>query len=318
MGKSISSMLSAIEIYNKPDFKYREEGFIILSINAWELLFKARILKLNKYNKKSIYSLESDNQSQRSLFDKKTSSSRKRVKRNKSGNEITIGIYKCITKLKEKKEIPPNLENNLRLMIEMRDNAVHFYNESIVYKKLQEIGYACVKNFVEIIKKWDFRTDLSKFKLHLMPIAYIDSNMEVKGLPTDQEKNYLDYFNKKASEEDDRESDYKVGIWIDIGVRKSKEGIGIKHDKHGIPVTLSEEDITEKFPLCYKDITGRAKKRYTNFKVNNSFHKLMKNIKKDRKLSYERKHNPKKAKSGKTFFYNTNIWRELDKHYTKK
>ncbi|WP_235417413.1 DUF3644 domain-containing protein, partial [Leyella stercorea] len=36
--KSIGSMLSAIEIYNKPDFKYREETFAILAINSWELL----------------------------------------------------------------------------------------------------------------------------------------------------------------------------------------------------------------------------------------------------------------------------------------
>ena len=53
--KSIGSMLSAIEIYNKPDFKYREETFAILAINSWELLLKARLLKLNNYRVNSIY-----------------------------------------------------------------------------------------------------------------------------------------------------------------------------------------------------------------------------------------------------------------------
>ena len=43
--KSVGAALSAIEIYNKPDFKYREETFAILMINAWELLLKARIIK---------------------------------------------------------------------------------------------------------------------------------------------------------------------------------------------------------------------------------------------------------------------------------
>ena len=47
--KSISSMLSAIEIYNKPDFKYREETFAILSVNSWELLFKAKLLRERKF-----------------------------------------------------------------------------------------------------------------------------------------------------------------------------------------------------------------------------------------------------------------------------
>jgi hypothetical protein len=33
--KSVHAALSAIEIYNKPDFKYREESFSILLVNAW-------------------------------------------------------------------------------------------------------------------------------------------------------------------------------------------------------------------------------------------------------------------------------------------
>lgn len=53
--KSIGSMSSAIEIYNKPEFKYREETFAILAINSWELLLKARLLKLNNYRVNSIY-----------------------------------------------------------------------------------------------------------------------------------------------------------------------------------------------------------------------------------------------------------------------
>lgn len=57
LDKSIASMISAIEIYNKPDFQYREETFTILAINAWELLFKAHILKLNNYKTRSIYEL---------------------------------------------------------------------------------------------------------------------------------------------------------------------------------------------------------------------------------------------------------------------
>lgn len=41
---SISAALASIEIYNKPDFKYREQSFTILNINAWELLLKANAL----------------------------------------------------------------------------------------------------------------------------------------------------------------------------------------------------------------------------------------------------------------------------------
>ena len=47
LDKSISAMISAIEIYNKPDFKYREETFSVLCINSWELLLKAKVLQLS-------------------------------------------------------------------------------------------------------------------------------------------------------------------------------------------------------------------------------------------------------------------------------
>ena len=43
--KSIQAVLSAIELYNKPVFSYREESFSILMVNAWELLLKAKKAK---------------------------------------------------------------------------------------------------------------------------------------------------------------------------------------------------------------------------------------------------------------------------------
>jgi hypothetical protein len=51
LDKSIDAMISAIEIYNKPSFNYREEAFSILAINSWELLLKARILQLDGKNR---------------------------------------------------------------------------------------------------------------------------------------------------------------------------------------------------------------------------------------------------------------------------
>lgn len=58
LDKSISSMIAAIEIYNKPDFDYREETFAILAVNSWEMLLKAVMFKINKYNLRLIYELK--------------------------------------------------------------------------------------------------------------------------------------------------------------------------------------------------------------------------------------------------------------------
>jgi hypothetical protein len=48
-------------------------------------------------------------------------------------------------------------------VIEIRDNAVHFYNKSYLFsRRLQEVGSASVKNYVSAIKDW-FDEDLTEF-----------------------------------------------------------------------------------------------------------------------------------------------------------
>ena len=58
LDKSVNSMLSAIEIYNKPNFSYREETFAILATNAIELLFKAQLLRVCSYKIKHLFVME--------------------------------------------------------------------------------------------------------------------------------------------------------------------------------------------------------------------------------------------------------------------
>lgn len=89
--KSVHAALSAIEIYNKPDFKYRVESFSILMVNAWELLLKARILQESKNNLKSIYVIDSN----KTRKDGKPFKYPK-FKTSRSGNFLTIDITNAI------------------------------------------------------------------------------------------------------------------------------------------------------------------------------------------------------------------------------
>ena len=43
--KSVLAAVAGIEIYNKPNFSYREEAFALLMTNAWELLLKAKWIR---------------------------------------------------------------------------------------------------------------------------------------------------------------------------------------------------------------------------------------------------------------------------------
>jgi len=306
--KSISSMLSAIEIYNKPNFTYREETFAILAINAWELLFKAYILRLNHYDKLSICELVFTNNRRK-----------KQPQKNRCGNPKSISILRAIEKLKSQNQIPINLEENLNSLIELRDNAIHFITPNIP-KQIQELGFACIKNFVTIIKRWELEIDLSKYNLYLMPLAYIDSKIEMDSILTTETKQYLDFIQSKIEKKDSSDNDFDIVVSIDVTFKKgnSFDAIGMKYDKeNGIPVILSEENIRQNFPLTYHDVAAQCRERYSNFSQNKNFHAIIKQIKNNEKLHYERKLDPENKRTQKQSFYSSNIWKEFDKHYNK-
>lgn len=166
--KSVSSIVSAIEIYNKPNFLYREESFSILAINAWELLLKAKMLKEANNKLSSIYAKEHRTNADGSKSEKKY------VPKNRAGNPRTVGLYKAITRLRE--EYSVNLDSscgeNVDLLVEIRDNAIHFRNDDkLLSKKVQEIGTANLKNYLALIKTW-FNYDLSEYNFYLMPLSF--------------------------------------------------------------------------------------------------------------------------------------------------
>lgn len=104
LNKSIQAVLSAIELYNKPTFSYREESFCILMSNAWELLLKAKVLKDNNSKISCLYVPEATN------ISTKQPRKKMRYKKNRAGNFLTIGLSELI-----KKEIR---DNNLKLQLD--------------------------------------------------------------------------------------------------------------------------------------------------------------------------------------------------------
>ena len=55
LDRAVAATVAAIEIYNKPDFLYREESFSVMAINGWELLLKAKWPADNNNNIRSLY-----------------------------------------------------------------------------------------------------------------------------------------------------------------------------------------------------------------------------------------------------------------------
>ncbi|WP_366946580.1 DUF3644 domain-containing protein [Roseiflexus sp.] len=113
-------MIAAIEVYNKPDFKYRDESFAILAINAWELLIKAKWLMDHGNRINALYVYQNVN-------------GRRRVKRNRSGTPMTYSIDYLAGKLYECGKLPKPVHQNLEILSDLRNSAVHFYYQKAVH-----------------------------------------------------------------------------------------------------------------------------------------------------------------------------------------
>lgn len=315
LDKSIDSMLSAIEIYNKPNFNYREETFAILAINAWELLLKAYILRVNKFHMKALYVLVPAKNKDGS--EHKT----KRVpKTNRCGNPMSISILDAIKRLDEKGLLPKNLRSNLEALIELRDNSIHFAHINSISHQLQELGFACINNYITAIKNWKIEIDVSQYNLYLMPLAYVGEKTTVNSVITADNKSYVEFVKKLLSEQDVQELDYDIAISIGVNTKKenSFDSIGVKYDENGIVVTMSEEDVLKKFPWNHKALVDKCKERYSDFKQDATFNEVKKTLQADEKLTKRRSLYLNNKKSPATFYYSTNVLKELDKKYTKK
>ena len=309
--KSISSMISAIELYNKPDFHYREETFAILAVNSWELLFKAQILKLNNYRLSSIYRFKNNKKKDGS------SSKRKSIERNRAGNPRSISIVTAMNILSTECQLPKPVESNIAALMELRDNAVHFINESSLTKQIQELGFACIKNYLDLLKEWKVNARLDRYNLYLIPLAYVDGNKLVDTQFTQEETNFIDFIKQQLGKTDD--SGYKVAMSIDVSFKKgnSFDAIKVVRSKDGVPVTLTPENIKNTYPWDYKTVVKECKKRYSNYKQGKTFNSAMKEVKQSPQLCYKRFLDPDNPKSSKKEFYSTSVWSVLDKYFQK-
>ena len=142
-----SAPLAAIEIYNKPGFQYRDECFVILILNAWELALKALISK----HKGSIY-----------------------YKKSRKEPHRTLSLVDAFTKAKP--SFPKKIDSlpvgaNLRLLSTFRDNAVHFYNEDGFGVLIYSLGQTAIVNLRDLMKE-SFRIDIGDdISWQLMPLG---------------------------------------------------------------------------------------------------------------------------------------------------
>lgn len=123
LGNARAAVLAAVEIYNKPLFKYRDECVVILLLNGWELLLKATLSK----NGQSIFYPKKRKQPHRTLS---WQDALARAERFFPGNVGYLPVRR-----------------NLEMLGTYRDKAVHFYNAKGFSTLVYALAQTCIVNF---------------------------------------------------------------------------------------------------------------------------------------------------------------------------
>ncbi len=145
---SKAAILAAIEIYNKPQIEYRDECFMILLVNAWELLLKSILSK----NKQHIYYSKKRNEPYR-----------------------TFSLQDAL--LFAKKYFPTHISyepvaQNINMLITYRNNAIHFYNQKGFGVIIYGLAQTSIINFKDLMHSV-FNVDIAnEMTISLLPLSF--------------------------------------------------------------------------------------------------------------------------------------------------
>lgn len=311
LDRAVAAMVAAIDVYNKPDFRYRAESFTILALNAWELLLKAKWLALHRNRLSSLYVREGKG------------NKRPRYKRTSSLSPFTHSLGFLVKKLSEQNVLDKACRNNLEALNELRDTSIHFYHQSPqLAESLQEIGMAAVKNFASAVQDW-FNEDLSRFNFYLMPLSFVTppSVMETIGLNR-AEENFLGYLNTLDTGEYDPNARYSVAINVEVRFVRSKSAaatpVRVTNDPNAPAVLLTEEQIRDRYPWDYRELTQQCRRLYSGFKADQNYHQLRYSLVSNPRYAHIRRLDPNNPRSSKKIFYSQAILTEFDKHYVRQ
>lgn len=299
-------MSAAIEIYNKPVIAHREETFSILTCAAWELLLKARLVQANGNRLECIFEKEAIPRRDG------RPPARSRIRRNLAGNPVTIGMNDAIGRTQALPEGPLDrlCAENLKLLQEIRNNAVHFVNDdSVLGQTVHSLAVAAVSNYVRALADW-FNEDLSGHRFAILPLSFEPpaGGRIVPGARRNQMVEALQRHIDAATARDPAvDGRFAVALRIEtrmVGARQ-RDAIPIRQGRgQGVAqIAMNDEMLLERYPLSYNEVCARLRDRIPGLKINRQFHAIRTALLANPALVHERRLQPNNPRSQKTKFY---------------
>jgi len=242
--------LSAVEIYNKPDFKGREAIFAVLMVSAWEVLLKARIVKNNNNSMNSIYVRE-----QAGI----------RWKRNRNGGFLTIGLHEAICRCGLAAPVVANLEE----MTKIRDASLHLVCPSPALPYIVfTLGSATLQNFSKVAREW-FNHSFSDYNFYILPLSFEYPFKTISVLDMKQEPDCIARLIESVRTSQENYKDDNSGFFftceIEVKLTSAKKisdpnipEVSVTRDAAGT-IIHRLIDLLDKYPYTYSQVLAAIK-----------------------------------------------------------
>lgn len=204
--------------------------------------------------------------------------------------------------------------------------AENFLNKDLyIGRRVLEIGTASLRNYLYLATEW-FQLDLSAYNFFLMPISFYHgfetAEPASRAHYPEQVQKLLAYLDSLEEEPVEAEAKQHVALRLETKLVRGKDARSVAFrwtdDPSAPAITVREEDIFKNYPLTYRDLADKMKRRYEHFLENKVFHKLRQALEKESKYAIVRLLHPSNPRSARQRFYNANILQEFDKHYTRR
>ena len=247
LDSSVAAALSAIEIYNKPDFKYREEIFSILIINAWELLLKAKIVADSKERLESIYVFREDG----------------RLKMNRANTPLTLDLNSALKAVR----VSDVITENLLALVSIRDSAVHLYATESLNYLVYTLGAAALQNYQKFVFQ-SFGRSLLEYNFYILPLAFAYNFKTLKAIDIDLEPEMIGSLLKSVSSAQDKvgSDEFHFVCEITTELRSAKKFVSAEPDLSvtvdsaaDAKVVYRTQPLTDRYPLSYAEMLARIK-----------------------------------------------------------
>ena len=138
-----------------------------------------------------------------------------------------------------------------------------------------------------------------------------------------QIRNILDYLaNLESQYPSDETKPYNVTLQLETRFTRSHSDNASKvrftDDLKAPSITITEEEALRRYPLSYSELVDKLRTRYTDFKSNHAFHTIKRELEVNVKYCHTRHLDPQNPRSLWKKYYNTEILKAFDQHYTRK